>query len=97
MQWQRCIPENKNQQAISLFIGKRWSCNNKNYFYLNQRKVHDYEAIRVDIIDVYLIQRYYHQNKSIPLLRQMILQIKAVKTGLCKNYCCVVYTKSEDE
>ena len=27
----------------------------------------------------------------------MILRIKAVKTGLFKNYCCVVYTKSEDD
>ena len=27
----------------------------------------------------------------------MIVQIKAVKIGLYENYCCVVYTKSEDE
>ena len=64
-------------------------------FYLNQRNGRDYEAIRVDI--VYLIERYYRQNKSIPLLRQMIVRIKAVKTGLYENYCGVVYTKSEDE
>ena len=27
----------------------------------------------------------------------MIVRIKAVKTGLYKNYCCVVYNESEDE
>ena len=27
----------------------------------------------------------------------MIVKIKAVKTGLYENYCCVVYIKSEDE
>ena len=27
----------------------------------------------------------------------MIVRIKAVKTGLYENYCCVVYIKLEDE
>ena len=27
----------------------------------------------------------------------MIIWIKAVKIGIYENYCCVVYTKSEDE
>ena len=27
----------------------------------------------------------------------MIVRIKAVKTGLYENYCCVVYVKLEDE
>ena len=54
-------------------------------FYLNQRNDRDYEAIRVDINDVYLIERYYRQNKSIPLLRQMIVRIKAVKTDFMKT------------
>ena len=58
--------------------------------YLNQRNGLDYGAIRVDINDVYLIERYYRQNKSIPLLKEMIVGIKAVKTGLYENYCCVV-------
>ena len=37
-------------------------------FYLKQRNGRDYEAIQIDINDVYLIKRYYRQNKSIPLL-----------------------------
>ena len=56
-------------------------------FYLNQRNSRDYEAIRVDLNDVYLIECYYRQNKSIPLLRQMIVQIKVVKSELYENYC----------
>ena len=56
-------------------------------FYLNQRNSRDHEAIRVDLNDVYLIERYYRQNKSIPLLRQMIVQIKVVKSELYENYC----------
>ena len=63
-------------------------------FYLNQRNNRDYKAIRVDINDVYLIERYNRQNK---LLRQIIVQIKPIKTGLQKNYYCLVYNKSEDE
>ena len=65
--------------------------------YFNQRNGRDYEAIRVDINDVYLIERYYRQNKSIPLLKEIIVRRKAVKTGLYENNCCVVYTKSRDE
>ena len=56
-------------------------------FYLNQRNSRDYEAIRVDLNDVYLNERYYRQNKSISLLRQMIVQIKVVKSELYENYC----------
>ena len=56
-------------------------------FYLNQRNSRDYQAIRVNLNDVYLIERYYRQNKSIPLLRQMIVQIKVVKSELYENYC----------
>ena len=55
--------------------------------YLNQRNGRDYEPIRGDINDVYLIEHSYRQSKSIPLLRQMIVRIKAVKTGLYENYC----------
>ena len=65
-------------------------------FYLNQRNGRDYEAIQVDI-NVYLTERYYRQNKWIPLLRKMTVRIKAVKIGLYENYCSVVYTKSKDE
>ena len=56
-------------------------------FYLNQRNSRDYQAIRVNLNDVYLIERYYRQNKSISLLRQMIVQIKVVKSELYENYC----------
>ena len=86
MRWQQCIPKNKNHQAILLFLVKDGrvitkilhSFDDEN-FYLNQRNDRDYKAIRVDINDVYLIERYNRQNK---LLRQMIVQIKPVKTGL---------------
>ena len=67
------------------------------FFYFNQRNGRDYEAIRVDINGVYSIEHYNRQNKSIPLLRQMIVRIKTVKTGLYKNHCYVVYTQSKDE
>ena len=50
-------------------------------FYLNQRNSRDYEVIQVDMNEAYLIEHYNHQNKSIPLLTQMIVRIKAVETG----------------
>ena len=68
-------------------IKKLFTVSTMKVFYLNQRNSRDYEAIRVDLNDVYLIERYYRQNKSIPLLRQMIVQIKVVKSELYENYC----------
>ena len=68
-------------------IKKLFTVSTTKVFYLNQRNSRDYEAIRVDLNDVYLIERYYRQNKSIPLLRQMIVQIKVVKSELYENYC----------
>ena len=57
-------------------------------FYVNQRNGRDYVAMRLDINDVYLIERYYRQNKSTPLLRQMIVRVKAIKTGLYETGLC---------
>ena len=68
-------------------IKKLFTVSTTKVFYLNQRNSRDYEAIRVDLNDVYLIERYYRQNKSIPLLGQMIVQIKVVKSELYENYC----------
>ena len=68
-------------------LKKLFTVSTMKVFYLNQRNSRDYEAIRVDLNDVYLIERYYRQNKSIPLLRQMIVQIKVVKSELYENYC----------
>ena len=68
-------------------IKKLFTVSTMKVFYLNQRNSRDYEAIRVDLNDVYLIERYYRQNKSIPLLRQIIVQIKVVKSELYENYC----------
>ena len=83
----------KNGHVITKIVHS----SNDGNFYLNQRNGCDYQAIQADINDVYLIERSYHRNKLIPLLRQMIVRIKAVKTGLHENYCCVVYTESQDE
>ena len=68
-------------------IKKLFTVSTMKVFYLNQRNSRDYEAIRVDLNDVYLNERYYRQNKSISLLRQMIVQIKVVKSELYENYC----------
>ena len=72
------------------------SSDNEN-FYLNQRNVRDYEAMRGDVNGKYLIELYYSQNKSITSLRQIIVSIEDVQIKLCENYCCVVDTKSEDK
>ena len=68
-------------------LKKLFTVSTMKVFYLNQRNSRDYEAIRVDLNDVYLNERYYRQNKSISLLRQMIVQIKVVKSELYENYC----------
>ena len=58
-------------------------------FYLKERSL--LRAIWVDINDFHLIERSYRQNKSIPLLRQMIVKIKAVKTGIYKNIIAILF------
>ena len=47
------------------------SFNDEN-FNLNQRNGRDYEAIRVDINDVYLIEHYYRQKKPISMRYQYV-------------------------
>ena len=83
----------KNGRVITKIVHR----SDDKIFYLNQRNGRDCETIQVDINGVYSKERCYRQNKSIPLLRQMIVKMKAVKTGLYEYYCCVVYTNSEDE
>ena len=67
------------------------------HFHLKERNGRDYETKKVDISDVYIIERYYRQNKSIRSLKRLVVRIKAAKSELYENYCCVIYSKSEDD
>eukprot|EP00794_Sanderia_malayensis_P002937 gene2937-3394_t len=61
-------------------------------FYYKQRDGRAYENVLVCESDVYSIERYYRQNKSIPSLRRMIVRIKANSKQNYEDYMCVVYS-----
>ena len=56
-----------------------------------KRQGQDYVALPVGDESVYLIERYYRQNKSIPNLRRMIVKVKRVIDDKFEPNVCVVY------
>eukprot|EP00794_Sanderia_malayensis_P002387 gene2387-2747_t len=61
-------------------------------FYYKQRNGRAYENVLVCESDVYSIECYYRQNKSIPSLRRMIVRIKANSKQNYEDFMCVVYS-----
>ena len=59
----------------SKVTGKKVHVVNGEFFY-KERKNRTYVDKFVDKNDVFLIERYYHQNKSIPQLKRRIVRLK---------------------
>ena len=66
-------------------------------FFYKEQKSRTYVDKFVDKKDVFLIERYYHQNKSITQLKRMIVRIKNHLHFNYEPYACVVYSLSCDE
>ena len=47
-----------------------------NGYFINERQGQSYVSVPVGDEKVYLIERYYRKNKSIPNLRRMIVRVK---------------------
>ena len=60
-------------------------------YFINKRQGQGHVAVPVRDESVYLIERYYRQNKSIPNLRRMIVRVKRVTDDKFESYVCVVY------
>ena len=58
--------------------------------FINKRQGQGYVAVLVEDESVYLIERYYRKNKSIPDLRRMIVRVKRVSVDKFEPYVCVV-------
>ena len=65
-------------------------------FFYKERKSRTYVDKFVDKKDVFLIERYYRQKKSIPQLKRMIVRINHLHSNY-DPYACVVYSLSCDE
>ena len=61
--------------------------NDGTYFY-NSRNGRNYEVVSVNAKEVYTIERYYRQSKSIKGLKRMIVGIK----HNCSNSYILIYT-----
>ena len=66
------------------------------YYFINKRQGQGYVAVPVGDESLYLIERYYRQNKSIPNLRRMIVIVKRVIDDKSEPYLCVVYHLDSD-
>ena len=66
-------------------------------FFYKERKSRTYVDKFVNKKDVFVNERYYHQNKSVLQLKRMIVRIKKHLHANCEPYACVVYSLSCDE
>ena len=55
-------------------------------FYYNERNGRQYNVVNVDTVDVYTVERYYRQNKSIVGRKRLIVKIKIHNTGKFCHY-----------
>ena len=60
------------------------------------RNDRSYHRVVVDPNEIYMIERYYRKNKSLPGLRHMVVKIKNA-TKLCyEKYFCILYSICEE-
>ena len=60
-------------------------------FYYNERNCRQYNVVNVDTVDVYTVERYYRQNKSIVGLKRLIVEIKNYNTGKYCDHFALIY------
>lgn len=66
-------------------------------FYYNQRKGgHSYDKINVSEEEVFILERYYRECKSVPGLKRMVARVKAMNNSLYEPHCCVVYSLQKE-
>jgi len=64
------------------------------YLYCNQRNSgNSYDQLPVKESDVWLLERYYRENKSIPALKRMVVRVKAFDNSMYEPHICVVYSR----
>ena len=71
--------------------------NENGYYYYNRRTFqNNYERVRANNEDIWVLERYYRANKSIPGLKRMVVKIKAFDSDLYEPHICVIYTISNE-
>ena len=63
------------------------------HFYYNKRiGSNDYERVKITEENIYVLERYYRQCKSVLGLKRMVLRIKKISSQMYESYCCVIYS-----
>ena len=63
-------------------------------YYYNQRcGGRAYERVVVPENEVYLLECYYRESKSIPGLKRMVVRAKSITTQSYEKHCCIVYSR----
>ena len=61
-------------------------------FYYNERNGRQYNVVNVDTVDVYAVEPYYRQNKSIVGRKRLIVKIKNYNTG---KFCHYIFKRCQ--
>ena len=51
-----------------------------------------YERVVVPESEVYFLERYYIEDKSIPGLERMVVRCNSISTQSCEKHCCIAYS-----
>ena len=63
------------------------------HFYYNKRiGSNDYERVKITEENIYVLERYYRQCKSVPGLKRMVVRIKKMSSQMYESHCCVIYS-----
>ena len=62
-------------------------------FYYNERNGRQYNVVNVDTVDIYTVESYYCQNKSIVGLKRLIVKIKKCNTGKYYDHFALMYSR----
>ena len=75
--------------------------NDRGEYFCKERDGRSYTDVHTAASDIYTshiyVERYYRWNKSIPLLRNLIVQVKQASETNYRPYFCVIYSRSSDE
>ena len=64
---------------------------NEHYF-IKEREGRNYSNTLINDGSIYIVERYYRHNKSIPKLKRMVVRVQNVKTKQYEPCMCVIYS-----
>ena len=75
----------------SSLSAKKLHQHNEQYF-IKEREERNYSNTLINDGSIYIGERYYRHNKSIPNLKRMVVRVQNAKTKQYEPYVCVIYS-----